>query len=44
MLYLARVLGVRLEELFPKNLPLGKIGSQFQSGQRLAIFPTRTEQ
>lgn len=44
MLYLARVLGVRLEDLFPKNLPLNKVGSQFQSGQRLAIFPTRAEQ
>jgi transcriptional regulator with XRE-family HTH domain len=44
MLYLARVLGVRLEDLFPKNLPLNKIGSQFQSGGKLAIFPTRAEQ
>lgn len=44
MLYFARVLGVRLEDLFPKNLPLGKIGAQFQAGQKLAIFPTRAEQ
>ena len=44
MLYLGRVLGVRLEELFPKSLPLSKIGAQFQSGGKLAIFPTRTEQ
>lgn len=43
LLYLAKVLGVRLEDLFPKNMPLGKIGSQFQSGERLAIFPTRAE-
>jgi transcriptional regulator with XRE-family HTH domain len=43
MLYLARVLGVRLEDLFPKNLPLNKIGSQFQSAGKLAIFPTRAE-
>jgi transcriptional regulator with XRE-family HTH domain len=43
MLYFARVLGVRLEDLFPKNLPLGKIGAQFQAGQKLAIFPTRAE-
>jgi len=41
MLYLARVLGVRLEDLFPKNLPLSKIGSQFQSDGKLAIYPTR---
>jgi len=44
MLYLARVLGVRLEDLFPRHLPLNKIGSQFQSGGKLAIFPTRAEQ
>jgi transcriptional regulator with XRE-family HTH domain len=44
MLYLARVLGVRLESLFPKGLPLNKVGSQFQSGGKLAIFPTRAEQ
>lgn len=43
MLYLARVLGVHLEDLFPKNLPLNKIGAQFQSGGKLAIFPTRAE-
>jgi transcriptional regulator with XRE-family HTH domain len=44
LLYLARVLGVRLDDLFPKNLPLNKIGVQFQSGGRLALFPTRAEQ
>lgn len=43
MLFLARVLGVKLEDLFSRNLPLGKIGPQFQSGERLALFPTRTE-
>jgi transcriptional regulator with XRE-family HTH domain len=43
MLYLARVLGVRLEELFPRNVPMNKIGAQFQAGQKLAIFPTRAE-
>jgi transcriptional regulator with XRE-family HTH domain len=44
LLYLARVLGIRLDDLFPKNPPLNKIGEQFQTGQRLAIFPTRAEQ
>lgn len=44
LLYLARALGVRLEDLFPKNLPMSKLGSQFQAGQKLAIFPTRAEQ
>ena len=43
LLFLARVLRVEIEDLFPKNLPLGKIGPQFQSGDRLAIFPTRAE-
>jgi transcriptional regulator with XRE-family HTH domain len=42
MLYVARVLGVSLEELFPKNLSLARIGLQFQTGQRLAVFPTRS--
>jgi transcriptional regulator with XRE-family HTH domain len=44
LLYLARVLGVRLEDLFPKHLPLNKIGCHFQSGGKLAIFPMRAEQ
>src|ERR1035441_1435749 len=35
MLYLARVFGIRLEDLFPKNLPLNQIGARFQTGQRL---------
>jgi len=44
MLYLARVLRVRMGNLFPKHLPLHSIGAQFQSGGKLAIFPTRAEQ
>jgi len=43
MLFLARVLGVKLEDLFPRNIPLSKLGPQFQSGEKLAIFPTRSE-
>jgi transcriptional regulator with XRE-family HTH domain len=43
MLYLARVLGVRLDDLFPKKLAMNKLGAQFQAGQKLAIFPTRAE-
>ena len=43
MLYFARVFGIRMEDLFAKNLPLSKIGAQFQAGQKLAIFPTRAE-
>ncbi len=43
MLFLARVLGVALEELFPASVPLGKVGPQFQSGGKLSVFPTRSE-
>ena len=43
MLFLARVLGVTLEELFPRNVTLSKIGPQFQSGEKIAIYPTRAE-
>jgi transcriptional regulator with XRE-family HTH domain len=43
MLFLARVLGVPLEELFPRNPTLRRIGPQFQSGAKLAIHPTRSE-
>jgi transcriptional regulator with XRE-family HTH domain len=43
LLFVAKVLGVGVWDLFPKNLPLKQIGPRFQSGQRLAIFPTRAE-
>ena len=43
MVFLAKVLGIKLDDLIPKNLSLKKIGPQFQSGERLAIFPTRAE-
>jgi transcriptional regulator with XRE-family HTH domain len=43
MLYLARVLGIRMEDLFPKNLLISRIGAEFQAGEKLAIFPTRAE-
>jgi len=43
MLFLSRVLGVPLEDLFPKSIALSKVGPQFQGGERLAVFPTRTE-
>jgi transcriptional regulator with XRE-family HTH domain len=43
ILYLARVLGIRLEDLFPKNLLMGKVGAQCQAGHKLAIFPMRSE-
>ncbi|HXI69556.1 MAG TPA: helix-turn-helix transcriptional regulator [Verrucomicrobiae bacterium] len=43
LIFLAKVLGVNGGELLPKNLPLKQLGSQFQSGKRLAVFPARGE-
>jgi transcriptional regulator with XRE-family HTH domain len=43
LMFLARVLGVSISELFPKGSSLKQLGPQFQSGQRLAVFPTRGE-
>lgn len=44
LMFLAKVLGVSILDLFPKSKPLKQLGPQFQSGKRLAIFPTRAEQ
>jgi len=43
MLFLARVLGVTADDLFPRGVALRDIGPRFQSGERLAVFPTRAE-
>lgn len=43
MLFLARVLGVALADLFPANVPFSKVGPQFQAGGKLSVFPTRSE-
>jgi transcriptional regulator with XRE-family HTH domain len=43
LLFLAKALGVGIEDLFPRNLPLSRVGPQFQAGERLAVFPTRSE-
>jgi transcriptional regulator with XRE-family HTH domain len=43
LLFLARALEVRLDDLFPKNISLTKVGPQFQSGAKIAVFPTRAE-
>ena len=43
MLFLARVLGVGLEDLFPGDVALSKVGPQFQSGEKLLVFPMRSE-
>ena len=43
LLFLAKVLGVSIPELFPKGAALKQLGPLFQSGRRQAIFPTRGE-
>ena len=41
LMFLARVLGVSILDLFPKAVSLKEIGPQFQAGRRLAVFPGR---
>jgi hypothetical protein len=43
IIFLSRVLEVALDDLFPKNILLAKVGPQFQAGEKLAVFPTRAE-
>lgn len=43
LLFLAKVLGIALADLFPRGLPLKDIGPRFQTGDRRAIFPMRAE-
>jgi transcriptional regulator with XRE-family HTH domain len=43
LMFLARVLGVSVSDLFPQAAPLKQVGPQFQAGRRLAVFPTRGE-
>ena len=43
LMFLAKVLGVSANDLFPKGVRLRQIGPQFRSGERLAIFPARAE-
>ena len=43
LMFLARVLGVSIAELFPRNIPLKQLGPRFQSGNRMAVFPARGE-
>jgi transcriptional regulator with XRE-family HTH domain len=41
LLFVAKVLGVTVNDLMPKNISFKQIGPQFQSGRRMALFPTR---
>ncbi|MDB6021364.1 MAG: transcriptional regulator, family [Pedosphaera sp.] len=43
LLFLAKALGTSVNELLPKNITYSKIGPEFQSNHRTAIFPTRAE-
>lgn len=43
LMFLARVLGVEVSGLFPRGAKLKDLGPRFQSGRRLAIFPTRSD-
>jgi transcriptional regulator with XRE-family HTH domain len=43
LLFLAKVLGVSAGDLLPKRFTFKHLGPQFQSGKRLAVFPTRGE-
>lgn len=44
LMFLAKVLGISIADLFPRKAALKQLGPQFQSGDRLAIFPARGEQ
>jgi transcriptional regulator with XRE-family HTH domain len=41
LMYLGKVLGVPVSDLFPKGFALKQLGPQFQSGGRMAVFPAR---
>ena len=41
LVFMAKALGVSLQELFPKNIKFRQLGPQFQSGERLSLFPMR---
>lgn len=44
LMFLAKVLAVEVSDLFPKGARLRELGPKFQSGKRLAIFPTRSDE
>jgi transcriptional regulator with XRE-family HTH domain len=43
LLFLAKVLGVSAQELFPSRPCFKELGPQFQTSRRLALFPARGE-
>lgn len=43
LMFLAKVLGIGVSDLFPKGAALRQLGPAFQSGSRQALFPARGE-
>ena len=43
LLFLAKVLSVAVNDLFPKGVRLKEFGPRFQTNHRMAVFPTRSE-
>jgi transcriptional regulator with XRE-family HTH domain len=43
LFFLAKTLRIDLRDLFPKQMPLKEIGTAFQSGNRISLFPARGE-
>jgi transcriptional regulator with XRE-family HTH domain len=43
LMFLAKVLGVSVTDLFPKGVSLRQLGPKFRSGERMALFPARAE-
>ena len=41
LMFLAKVLAVNINDLFPKTPSLRQLGPAFQTGKRLAVFPAR---
>ena len=43
LMFLAKVLGISVSELFPRGIVLRQFGPKFRSGARIAVFPARGE-
>jgi transcriptional regulator with XRE-family HTH domain len=41
LMFIAKVLGVSVAALFPKRVSLKRLGAEFRSGARMALFPIR---
>jgi transcriptional regulator with XRE-family HTH domain len=43
LMFLAKVLSVGINDLFPRGVVLRQFGPKFRSSERIAVFPTRGE-